>query len=77
MGVAMAGSPGSTMDQNGPLGSNFITVDYSEGDAEIRKSAEKLMGVPSREVTGKGSTEVDNINTKSTVATPKRNRYGV
>lgn len=77
MGVAMAGSPGSTMDQNGPLGSNFITVDYSEGDAEIRKSAEKLMGVPSQDVTGKGSTEVDNINTQSIVAQPKRNRYGV
>jgi hypothetical protein len=77
MGVAMAGSPGSTMDQNGPLGSNFITVDYSEGDAEIRKSAEKLMGVPSQEVTGKGSEEIDNINTQSIVAAPKRNKYGV
>jgi hypothetical protein len=77
MGVAMAGSPGSTMDQEGPMGSNFITVDYSEGDAAIRQSAEKLMGTPSREVTGKGSEETDNINVTSTVAAIKRNRYGV
>jgi hypothetical protein len=77
MGVAMAGSPGSTMDQYGPLGSNFVTVDYTEGDAEIRRSAEKLMGTPSQEVTGKGSEETDNINTQSTVAAVKRNRYGV
>jgi hypothetical protein len=77
MGVAMAGSPGSTMDQEGPLGSNFITVDYSEGDTAIRRSAEKLMGAPSQEVTGKGSEEIDNVNTQSTVAAVKRNRYGV
>jgi hypothetical protein len=77
MGVAMAGSPGSTMDQHGPLGSNFITVDYTEGDAAIRRSAEKLMGAPSQEVTGKGSEEIDNVNTHSTVAVVKRNRYGV
>jgi len=77
MGVAMAGSPGSTMDQHGPLGSNFVTVDYTEGDAAIRRSAEKLMGVPSQEVTGKGSEEIDNIYTQSTVAAVKRNRYGV
>jgi hypothetical protein len=77
MGVAMAGSPGSTMDQEGPMGSNFITVDYSEGDAAIRRSAEKLMGTPSQAVTGKGSTEIDNVNTQSIVAAVKRNRYGV
>jgi hypothetical protein len=77
MGVAMAGSPGSTMDTDGPLGSNFVTVDYTEGDAVIRRSAEKLMGAPSREVTGKGSDEIDNINTQSSVAVVKRNRYGV
>ena len=65
------------MDQEGPLGSNFITVDYTEGDAVIRRSAEKLMGTPSQEVTGKGSEETKNVNTQSTVAAVKRNRYGV
>lgn len=77
MGVAMAGSPESTMDQRGPLGSSFITIDYSEADTEIRQAAEKLMGVKSQEVTGKGSEEMKNGNTKSVVAPAKRNRYGV
>lgn len=77
MGVAMAGSPESTMNQEGPLGSNFVTLDYTEGEAEIRRSAEKLMGTPSQAVTGKGSEETLNVNTLSTVAKIKRNRYGV
>lgn len=35
------------------------------------------MGVKSSEVTGKGSAEMDLVNTKSVVATPKKNKYGV
>lgn len=77
MGIAMAGSPDYPMDQNGPLGSSFITTDYTDADAEIRKGAEKIMGVKSQEVTGKGSVEVKNINTSSPVAKPKKNKYGV
>lgn len=77
MGVAMAGSPDETMDQSGPLGSNFVTVDYTEADAEIRRGAEKVMGVKSSEVTGKGSVEADYVNTQSITATPKKNKYGV
>lgn len=77
MAVAMAGSPESTMDQEGPLGSNFVTLDYTEGEAEIRRSAEKLMGAPSQAVTGKGSEESDNVNSLSPVAHIKKNRHGV
>lgn len=77
MGVAMAGAPDETMDQYGPLGSNFITVDYSDGDSKIRQAAEKIMGVPSQEVTGRGSDETDTVSTRSPVASPKKNRYGV
>lgn len=77
MGIAMAGAPDETMPQNGPLGSSFITTDYTEADAKIRKAAEKVMGVRSNEVTGKGSVETDLVNTVSPVAKPKRNKYGV
>jgi hypothetical protein len=77
MGVAMAGSPDETMDQHGPLGSSFITLDYTDADTKIRKGAEKVMGVKSQEVTGKGSVETDNVNTSSPVAKPKKNKYGV
>lgn len=77
MGIAMAGSPSETMYQKGPLGSSFITTDYTEAETEIRKGAEKIMGVKSQEVTGKGSAEMDIVNNQSIVATPKRNKYGV
>ena len=78
MGVAMAGAPDFPIDKKGPLGSNFVTVDYTEGETEIRRSAEKTLGVPSQEVTGKGSEEMkDVVNTASPVAVPKKNRYGV
>lgn len=77
MGVAMAGSPDETMDQYSTLGSNFVTTDYTDGDAKIRKGAEKVMGVKSQEVSGKGSAEMDLVNNQSIVAQPKRNKYGV
>jgi hypothetical protein len=77
MGIAMAGSPDETMYQKGPLGSSFITTDYTDADSEIRKGAEKIMGVRSQEVTGKGSAETDLVNKQSIVAKPKRNKYGV
>lgn len=77
MGVAMAGSPDFPMDQNGPLGSSFITADYTDADAEIRKGAERIMGVQSQEVSGKGSAEMDLVNTQAIVASPKKNKYGV
>lgn len=77
MGVAMAGSPDETMDQNGPLGSSFVTLDYTDADTEIRKGAEKIMGVKSQAVTEKGSVEADYINSQSITATPKKNKYGV
>ena len=78
MGVAMAGAPDVIIDKSGPLGSSFITTDYTDGETKIRQAAEKMLGVPSKEVTGKGSEEMkDVVNTVSPVAAPKRNRYGV
>lgn len=78
-GIALAGAPDHDMPANGPLGSNFITADYTDGEREIRKAAEKSMGVASssHDMTGKGSKELDTTNTVSPVAKPKRNKYGV
>jgi len=79
-GIALAGSPDNddAMYTKGPIGSNFAMIDYSEGDAKIRKAAEKRMGVKSSRGTGKGSEEVHElVNTVSPVAAPKRNKYGV
>jgi len=77
MGVAMAGSPDETMDQYSAMGSNFITADYTDADTKIRKGAEKVMGVKSQEITGKGSAEMDLVQTQSPIAAAKRNKYGI
>jgi len=77
-GVALAASPDpDNMHTEGPIGSDFTMVDFSEGDTEIRKVAAKRMGVNFDRGTGKGSEEVNTVNTVSPVNKPKKNRFGV
>ena len=78
-GIALAGSPSEDMDKRGAIGSDFVMADYTDADTEIRKGAERVMGVRSTKSTGKGSLELDGsiINKVSPTAAVKRNRYGV
>lgn len=79
-GVALAPSPNvESIDDKGPVGSDFSMIDYSDADAEIRKAAAKRMGIKFNKGTGKGSEELPGsiINKTSPVAKPKKNRYGV
>lgn len=79
-GVALAPSPDDNgMYSEGPLGSYFTMVDYTDSDAEIRNAAAKKMGIKFDKGTGKGSEELgdDVINKVSPVAKPKKNKYGV
>jgi len=76
-GVALAGSPRADMDHQGPVGSNFSMIDYSDADADIRKGAERAMGVKPSRTTGKGSKELNSVNAASPVAAIKKNKYGV
>ena len=78
-GIALAGSPLEDMDKRGAIGSDFVMADYTDADTEIRKGAERVMGVRSTKSTGKGSQELDGkiINKTSVVARPKPNKYGV
>lgn len=78
-GIALAGSPTDDMPKKGPIGSDFVMADYTEADTEIRKGAERVMGVTSSRTTGKGSKELAGnvINKTSVVARPKPNKYGV
>ena len=78
-GIALAGSPTEDMDKRGAIGSDFVMADYTDADTEIRKGAERVMGVRSTKSTGKGSLELDGsiINKVSPTAAVKRNRYGV
>ena len=77
-GVALAPSPDtSDIHDRGPIGSDFTMIDYSDGDAEIRKAAAKKMGIKFDRGTGRGSEELASVNKVSPVARPKFNKYGV
>ena len=79
-GVALAPSPDvSDIYDEGPIGSDFAMVDYTDGDREIRQAAAKRMGIKFDAGTGKGSEELPDkiINKTSPLANVKRNKYGV
>ena len=79
-GVALAASPDmEKFHDMGSMGSDFSMIDYTAGDAEIRKTAAKRMGIKFDRGTGNGSEELPDsiVNKTSPVARPKRNRYGV
>lgn len=76
-GIALAGAPHDAIDKEGPVGGNFVTIGYSKEDRNIIDSAAKTMGVTSKKQGSNISTELPDVNKKSVVATPNRNRYGV
>ena len=70
-GVAMAGAPDDDMDRNGPIGSAFTTIGYTDADREITKKAGKIMNVKSKNLTGDGSAELTSAGTVSPVPNRK------
>jgi hypothetical protein len=76
-GMAMAGSPDTNTQKEGPTGGDFLTIAYTDGDAAILKGAAKQIGVSSKGIGSKKSVELDDINKASPVANRKRNRYGI
>lgn len=76
-GVALAGSPDSTFDKDGPIGQKMTTIAYSAADDEIIKKAEKEIGAKGKDITTKDSSEYPDTNTTSPVAKKKKNKYGV
>ena len=76
-GVALARSPRDVTAKQGPIGSQFTTIGYSDVDQEIIDHARKEFGLKTRKHSGKGSKELEKINKVSPVAKPKRNKYGV
>ena len=77
MGVHMAGSPENDPHEHGPTANHMVTAAYTDEEADIINHSAKSMGMKVKAVTSKGSKEAPGTNTKSTVATPKRNKYGV
>ena len=76
-GVALARSPRDVTAKQGPIGSQFTTIGYSDVDQEIIDHTRKEFGLPVRKLSTKGSFELDGVNKSSPVATAKRNKYGV
>lgn len=66
-GLIMAGAPEVTITTQGPIGSQFTTIGYSTGEAEIIDAAKRIMGVKSVRQTPKGSQETDDTNKQSLV----------
>jgi hypothetical protein len=76
-GMALAKSPNNVDHLEGPIGTEFTTIGYSDADQEIIDHTRKEFGLPARKHSSKGSVELDGAGTVSPVAKPKRNKYGV
>lgn len=61
----------------GPTKQEAVVVAYTPEEEEIIKGGESQTGHKGREVADRGSREPKDTNTTSTVAKPKRNKYGV
>lgn len=77
LGVHMAGSPENDLHKHGPTANFMVTAAYTDEDAAIVNHSAKSMGMKVKAVTSKGSHEAPGTNTKSAVATPKKNKYGI
>lgn len=65
-GMALASSPRENdNDTEAAMGSKFTMIDFSDADEEIRRGAEKKMGIKPTTNTGRGSDEVQDTNTVS------------
>ena len=78
-GVDMAGGPKKDhrYDPVSPVGNQMATVAYTDADQSIIDSSKKNLGLKSKRLTSKDSSETPNTNKLSPVAKIKRNKYGV
>lgn len=76
-GIALAGSPKSKTDRDGPIGQKMTTISYTDADDQIVRHAEKEIGAKGKAITSKKSHEHPDTNTTSPVAKKKKNKYGV
>lgn len=76
-GTHMAGSPDNPNHKEGPTANEMVTTAYTDADADIVNHTAKAMGMKIKGISSKGSKEVKDTNSVSTVAKIKRNKYGV
>lgn len=61
----------------GPAAQHAVVVAYTPEEEEIIRGGETQTGHKGKMLTDRGSHEPDSTNTRSPVARPKKNRYGV
>lgn len=82
MGLAMADARSDEpYDTQSAFGENMSVIGYTDADNETVKLALKRMGKEyakgARSISTRKSEEAPDVNTTSTTAKPKRNKYGV
>ena len=77
MGLALAGAPDYPTAAESEIGGDPFYHTYTDEEAEMVHVAAKVVGTPVRTLNGQKSVEPDGTYTRSPVAAPKRNRYGV
>lgn len=80
MGIALAGAPDfpTKMEADNWIGGDPLISSYTEEEFEMVKAAAKQVGAGTiQNWSGKRSQEVADVNKTSTVAKPKKNKYGI
>jgi hypothetical protein len=78
MAAARADKAGHVnFEQESPWAENLTIVGFTPEDEEVIKLADKLMGVKGTRIANSKSEESKGTETVSTVAKPKRNKYGI
>jgi hypothetical protein len=80
MGIALAGAPTfpTKMEADNWVGGDPLISSYTEEEFEMVKAAAKQVGAGTiQNWSGKRSEEVADVNKTSTVAKPKKNKYGI
>jgi hypothetical protein len=80
MGIALAGAPTfpTKIEADNWIGGDPLISSYTEEEFEMVKAAAKQVGAGTiQNWSGNRSKEIADVNKTSTVAKPKRNKYGV
>jgi hypothetical protein len=80
MGIALAGAPTfpTKIEADNWIGGDPLISSYTEEEFEMVKAAARQVGAGTiQNWSGKRSLETADVNKTSTVAKPKRNKYGV
>jgi hypothetical protein len=77
LGVHMAGSPHNKSEHQGFSSNEMVMTQFTDVDTDMINHSAKAMGVKVKAISSQGSREPKETNKISTVAKPKRNKYGI